>query len=429
VKSSVSERRAARRRPGAAAGDAEAAAGGRGGRQRWIAGGAVVAVVAAAVALAVTNPFRARASSNTGSVSYHTSTWTVTRQSLTSQTQEDATLGDAGSYSVVNQAQGSAGSSGSSSGTGGGTFTSLPAVGQVVRQGQVLYAVSGGAVVLLYGTTPAYRDLAEGDTGPDVTELNTDLVKLGYLSAADLGARPGWDYYSGETAYGVELLQAKLGETETGSLDLGAAVFLPSAIEVTGYGTDTVLGGAATAGAVVLTASSTTPVVTIDLDASLQAEVHAGEPVDVTLPSGATTSGVVSSVSNVATSSSSSSSSSGSSSSDQGSSSSSSSDQGSSGTTATITVQVSLDHPKAAGSLNQAPVEVTITTGSVSNALVVPVDALLAQGSAGYAVEVVGSGGRHHLVTVTPGVFDDAAGLVQVTGSLAPGQKVVVPAT
>ena len=92
-------------------------------------------------------------------------------------------------------------------------------------------------------------------------------------------------------------------------------------------------------------------------------------------------------------------------------------------------MEVSLDHPKAAGSLNQAPVEVTITTGSVSNALVVPVDALLAQANGGYAVEVIGSGGRHHLVAVTPGVFDDAAGLVQVTGNLAAGQKVVVPAT
>jgi len=422
VKGGVSERRAARRQAGPAV-DAEAAAGGHGGRRRWFAGGAVVVIVAAAVALAVTDPFRARASSDTGGVSYQTSTWTVTRQSLTSQTQEDATLGDAGSYNVVNQAQGSAGGSGS----GGGTFTSLPAVGQVVRQGRVLYAVSGDPVMLLYGATPAYRDLAEGDTGPDVTELNTDLVKLGYLTAADLGARSGWDYYSAETGYGVELLQEHLGETGTGSLDLGQAVFLPGAIEVTGYGTNVVLGGMATAGAVVLTASSTTPQVTIDLDAADQSEVRAGEPVSVTLPSGATTPGVVSSVSNVATSSSSPASSgsdSGSSDSDSG-----SSGSGSSGNAATVTVEVSLDSPKAAGSLNQAPVEVTITTGSVSNALVVPVDALLAQGNGGYAVEVVGAGGRHHLVAVTPGVFDDAAGLVQVTGSLAAGQKVVVPAT
>jgi hypothetical protein len=369
-------------------------------RRRWVAGVAVVVVAAAAVALAVTDPFRARASSTAGGLSYSTLTYTVTRQSLTSQTQEDATLGDAGSYNVVNQAQGSGGS--------GGTYTSLPAAGVVVRQGQVLYAVSGTPVVLLYGTTPAYRDLAVGDTGADVTELNTDLVALGCVTAAGLGARSGWDYYSAETAYGVQQLEARLGVTQTGSLDLGAAVFEPSAIEVTGLGSSAMLGGPASTGQVVLTASSTTPQVTIDLDAGLQGEMHAGEPVTITLPDGSDTPGVVSSVSNVATSS-------------------GGSGSGSSGSSPTVTVEVSLDDPAAAGSLNQAPVEVTITTGSVSNALVVPVDALLAQSSASYAVEVIGSGGRHHLVTVTPGLFDDAAGLVQVTGDLAAGQKVVVP--
>ena len=87
---------------------------------------------------------------------------------------------------------------------------------------------------------------------------------------------------------------------------------------------------------------------------------------------------------------------------------------------------VSLTHPKAAGRLNQAPVEVTITTGSASNVLTVPVDALLAQPGGRYAVEVTGPGG-HHLVRVTPGLFDDAAGRVQVTGNLTPGQHVVVP--
>jgi hypothetical protein len=32
-------------------------------------------------------------------------------------------------------------------------------------------------------------------------------------------------------------------------------------------------------------------------------------------------------------------------------------------------------------------------------------------------------------VPVTPGIFDDADGLVQVTGALTPGQRVVVPAS
>jgi multidrug efflux pump subunit AcrA (membrane-fusion protein) len=71
-------------------------------------------------------------------------------------------------------------------------------------------------------------------------------------------------------------------------------------------------------------------------------------------------------------------------------------------------------------------VTVTIAVGRVFNVLTVPVDALLAQTGGGYAVEVTGPGG-HHLVMVTPGLFDDAAGLVQVTGSLTSGQHVVVP--
>ncbi len=90
---------------------------------------------------------------------------------------------------------------------------------------------------------------------------------------------------------------------------------------------------------------------------------------------------------------------------------------------------VSLSDPSAAGDLDQAPVEVSITTGTVNNAIVVPVDALLALSSGGYAVEVVGTDRVHHLVPVSTGLFDDADGLVQVTGSgLAAGQTVVVPA-
>jgi hypothetical protein len=397
---------------------------------RLVSGLAVLVVIAAAVVLVVIDPFKKGGADggSAGNAGYRTGTASVTQGSLTSQTQVDGTLGDAGAYSVVNQAQGSSSSgsadssSGGAAGSGGGTITELPQLGQTVRQGQELYGLSGSPVVLLYGGVPSYRDLVEGDTGPDVTELNADLVKLGYVTAAELGPRSGWDYYSVVTADGVDALQVKWGESETGSLALGQAVFLPTAALITGYGTGTVLGGSAAPGAVVLTASSTTPLVTVDLDASQQSEVRDGDRVGVTLPSGASTPGVVSAISTVASASSSSSSS--------GSSGSGGSDGGSgSGSPATITVEVTLTHPKAAGSLNQAPVVVTITAGSASNVLIVPVNALLAQAGGGYAVEVT-NGSRHHLVPVTPGLFDDAAGLVQVSGNgLAAGQHVVVPAS
>jgi hypothetical protein len=131
----------------------------------------------------------------------------------------------------------------------------------------------------------------------------------------------------------------------------------------------------------------------------------------VTLPDNSTTPGVVSKVGKVATV--------------------PSTDQGNGGaSTPTIEVDVRLFHEAAAGSLDQAPVSVSITTGSVSNVLVVPVNALLALAGGGYAVEVAGAGGVHHLEAVTLGLFDDADGLVQVRGSgLRAGQRVVVPAS
>ncbi len=395
--------------------------GGRGGRNGWIAAGLVLVVAAAVGGAAAAGLFSSSAGNSGGSAAsgYATSTRAVTRQSLTSQTEEDATLGDAGTWTVTVPQSSSSGSSGGSSGGGSsssGTLTWLPQVGWTVKQGQAIYKVSGSPVVLLYGKVPAYRDLSEGLTGPDVTELNADLVKLGYLTASSLGPRSGWDSYSAETAYGVEQFQLHYGMTETGTLSLGEAVFLPGQALITGYGTGVSVGGPATPGAAVLTASSTTPVVSIPLDPGLQGTVKVGDAVSITLPDGNITPGVISQVQRVATSSSS-----------------NSSDQnenqgGSNGSSsgATITVLATLTHPSAAGILNQAPVTVTITTGSVSNAIVVPVDALLAEPGGKFAVEVV-SGSQHHLVTVVPGLFDDAAGLVQVTGRLTPGQRVVVP--
>jgi multidrug efflux pump subunit AcrA (membrane-fusion protein) len=191
-------------------------------------------------------------------------------------------------------------------------------------------------------------------------------------------------------------------------LALGQVVFEPGALrvsQVTGS-----LGGQA--GGPVLDGTSTRHVVTISLDASQQTQVKAGDKVTVTLPDGTTTPGTVSWVGRVATSSG------------------GSSGNGGSGSTATIPVTVTLTHPAVAGSLDQAPVTVNITTGSVKNALAVPVGALLAQSPGGYAVEVVGAGNTRRLVPVQVGpVFDDADGLVQVTGRLTPGQRVVVPAT
>jgi len=230
-------------------------------------------------------------------------------------------------------------------------------------------------------------------------------VDLGYADRADIAAL-GWDYYSWETAYAVQQLEEHLGVSfPPGSLSLGQVVFEPEALrvsQVTGS-----LGGPASGP--VLAATSDRHVVTIPLDASGQSQVKAGDTVSITLPDGTTTPGVISSVGTVA-----------------------STTSGPSGNPATtIPVQVTLTDPGTAGTLDQAPVTVYITTGSSPGpVLAVPVTALVAQASGGYEVEVVGPGNTRQWVPVQVGpVFDDTDGLVQVTGALTPGQRVVVPAS
>ncbi len=355
-------------------------------RRAAIAAGVAAILAVGGAAVALERPFRGagQAGTPTASSEYPSALYTVTRQPLASQTQVSATLGYADSYGVTGQ--------------GGGTITWLPSAGRVIRQGRVLYRVGNGTpVFLLYGSVPMWRTLSEGVTGQDVRQLNRDLVALGYASRSELD--PDSDYFSGQTAYALELLQAHLGLNQTGSLSQSQAVFLPSAIRVTSVTGS--LGGPADG--TVLQASSTQRIVTVDLEATEESSVQVGNKVVITLPDGQTTPGVVSSVGTVATT-------------------------PSGGGTPTITVEVTPSDPAATGGLDQAPVEVSITTASVADALVVPVDALLAEPGGSYAVEEATAHGGRRLVAVSLGLFDDADGMVQVTGSgLAAGQRVVVP--
>jgi hypothetical protein len=344
-------------------------------------------LAAGGVVVALTNPFGGGGPKKTG-VSDNgaaTSLATVTEGPLVSQTQVSGTLGYGGSYSVVNNATGAA--------------TWLPGGGQVLGRGQVLYRVAGEPVVLLYGSTPAYRLLKYGMTGADVQQLNANLVALGYATSSALD--PTSHYFSAETKYALELLQHALGVKQSGTLALGQAVFLPAALRITHV--MATLGTTLQPGGIVAQATSTRRQVTVNLDAAQQSSVKDGDGVTITLPNGSTTPGVVLGVGKVAGS-------------------------GSSGSS-TIPLYIMLKYPRAAGSLDQAPVQVQITTARVTHALVVPVAALLALAGGGYAVETVDARGVHHLVAVTAGLFDDAHGQVQVSGSLSAGEQVVVPST
>jgi Putative peptidoglycan binding domain len=352
---------------------------------RWRLGAAALIVVVAVVVITIIDPVGAGTSArevNDGG----TGLTSVVRRSLSSQTEASGTLGFAGSYSVINDAS--------------GTLTWLPAVGTIVPEGDVLYRVSGAPVILLTGKIPFYGALSDGMTGADVEQVNRDLVALGYATSAELS--PTSDYFGGATVDALEALQDHLGVTETGALALGQAVFLPlRRVRITSV--NGTLGADAALGSPMLTGSSARRVVSLEIDAAEQADVALGDRVTITLPDNLGTPGVVSSIGTVAS-------------------------PGQNGSSPTVPVTVRPLDPSATGSIDQAPAQVAITTGSVKRALAVPVDALLARAGGGYAVEEASPTGRHHLVAVSLGLFDDASGMVQVRGTgLSQGQRVVVP--
>ncbi len=288
----------------------------------------------------------------------------------------------------------------------GSMFTALPPVGRIVRRGQSLYEIGGQPVLLLYGAvTPTRAFVAGMSPGRDVAELNANLDALGY------GQGLAGEDFTAATASAVRALQSAHGASVTGELLLGSVVFEPGAVRVTSV---TATVGSAVMPGPVLAVTSTARQVKLALDASQQGSVKVGDAVTITLPNNETTPGRITYVSSVATSPS------------------SSGGHGGGGEeegAPTVEVRVTPSDPAATGHLDQAPVNVEITTESVEGVLAVPVDALLALAGGGYAVEVA-EGGVHRLVAVTPGLFDDAEGLVQVSGrGLSAGVRVVVPAT
>ena len=314
-----------------------------------------------------------------------TTTVPVVRRDLVSRINVNGTLGYADQGQLVSQAH--------------GTITAIAAEGSVVQRGQTLFEVDGHPVVLFYGDRPAWRPFTLGmSDGPDVKQLEQNLIALGYATSSNLSTD---GHFTASDVAAIKRWQKAMGVTQTGSIELGQIVFEPGAVRI---GTHQAQVGSPASG-VITAISSTTRIVSVDLDASKQSLIKVGDAVTVTLPtSGKSSTGTVTAISSVAETAGS---------------------QQNQRTTVRLTI--SLTDPTATGSLDAAPVKVGITTDSVKNVLAVPINALLALNDGGYAVEV-DQGGSRHVVPVKTGLFDDSDSLVEISGSgIEAGTNVVVP--
>lgn len=91
----------------------------------------------------------------------------------------------------------------------------------------------------------------------------------------------------------------------------------------------------------------------------------------------------------------------------------------------TFAVTVRLDDPAAVGDLTEAPVDVELVGSSVTDVLAVPVSALLALSDGGYAIEA-DSGSGFRLVAAEPGFFADGLVEIDVVG-VEVGDLVALP--
>ena len=187
-------------------------------RRAGIAAGLLAAAAAGVVATIAVRGGHAPASPPAAPT---VTTAAVVRTNLATTVLTAGTLGYSATNPVVNQLS--------------GTYTALPAPGQSIRPGQDLYRVDNLPVVLMRGETPAWRAFVPGMTGgPDVIELQRNLIALGY--AAGLLTAPTGQF-DAPTEEAVFRWQQAAGYPVTGEIALGQVVFLPAGVIVGGLDT------------------------------------------------------------------------------------------------------------------------------------------------------------------------------------------------
>jgi peptidoglycan hydrolase-like protein with peptidoglycan-binding domain len=201
----------------AGAGPTDAERSSRRRRLRWLAAGALAIVVAAVLAVVLLDSGSGGHHGSDTGVPAGDTTASVTRRTLSESSTVSGTLGYGSTLELYDRL--------------GGTFTWLPSIGAVIGRGGALWRIDDLPVVLMYGSIPAYRTLKEGvSDGPDVTELNENLIDLGF---DPYGAITDDETFGEATAAAVKRWEKADGLPETGEVELGRVVFAPGARRVT----------------------------------------------------------------------------------------------------------------------------------------------------------------------------------------------------
>jgi len=280
--------------------------------------------------------------------------------------------------------------------TGTGTITALPDGGIVLARGEPAYELDGEPVTLMFGDRPPWRPLGEGVAdGKDVVQLERNLWALGFDDDLEMTLDEELD---DATVDAIVRWQESLGRSDTEVVLPIEIVVASGPVRVGGRFVD--VGAVVGPGTPLYAISADTHEVRVLLDADRQDLLTAGDDVTVVLPGEVETSGVVREVSRIVMT----------------------VGEGE-GAARVVEVLIDLVSERAAGELDEAPVDVEVVASRAEDVLAVPVEALLALAEGGYAVEVAEGDGTR-IVAVEIGTFAD--GLVEITGDIVAGDRVVV---
>jgi peptidoglycan hydrolase-like protein with peptidoglycan-binding domain len=325
----------------------------------WLAlGGAVLAAAGAGAWLWVSNASTEPTPATTGPAT----TATVERGTISATESFDGTLDRGGPFTVT--------------GSGEGIITRLTEQGETLERGDELYRLNEQPVTLLRGVVPMYRDLAPGDSGIDVKQLEKNLAKLGY------DGFPVDDEYTFSTAEAVRAWQGDIGAEPTGVVSRADVVFLPEGGRV-----DTLhvtVGDTLSPGSPILDITGAEQVISLEVDVDDRDRFEVDTEVTVVLPGGDEVSGTVSSTAVVEVV----------------------SEEEGTDTESIVQIEVALN-AKAPDEFVGAPVDVIAAVDERTDVLFVPVNALLALAEGGYGLEVVADDGTTSIVAVETGLFGE----------------------
>ncbi|HEY4267286.1 MAG TPA: peptidoglycan-binding protein [Galbitalea sp.] len=261
--------------------------------------------------------------------------------------------------------------------------------GESVSSGDVLITINDNPVIALRGRVPLWRDLAPGDTGPDVSRLQASLADAGHLT----GDRDG--VFGPGTEDAIRALYAHAGFPATAASpglradEIAMVPVLPARVALVGSRL-----GASDVGTVTL--ASRAPVVVARLDPLDAAKVRPGQRIQLQATSLGSFSGRVLSVAAPAA-------------------------DGDAGYTSLVTISPSRSLPMNTSGQQVAG---TASTRARQATLVVPDSAIHARPDG--SLYVVMARGHHHVAVAVSAEANGRSSVTALPGALKAGDDVLI---